>query len=94
MSTINAHADHGFAYANSFLEAPGIRRGFSVKKEIPNVQADSGAGMLSILAYLLVLVSVAATVATGQSPWFMLTAGVGLVFWYFLPKGSTDNHSA
>ena len=94
MSTMNTHADYGFAYSNSFLESPGIRRGFSVKKEVHNVQADSGAGMLYILAYLLVLVSVAVTVATGQPPWFLLTAGVGLVLWYFTPKRLMDNHSA
>lgn len=94
MSTMNAHADHGFAYENSFLEPPGIRRGFSAKKDIPNDQADSGAGMLSILAYLLVLVSVAAMVTTGQPPWFLLTAGVGLVFWYLTPKGLVNNHSS
>ena len=94
MSTMNAHADHSFAYTESFLENPGIRRGFTAKKHIRTVQADSGAGMLSILAYLLILVSVAATVATGQPPWFLLTAGVGLVFWYLLPKGLLDNHSA
>ena len=94
MSTLNSHADYGFAYANSFMESPGIRRGLSVKREIHNVQADSGAGMLYILAYLLVLVSVAVTVATGQPPWFLLTAGVGLVLWYFTPKGLLNNHSA
>lgn len=93
MSTMNTRPDYGFAYANSFLESPGIRRGFSVKKEIHNVQADSGADILYIFAYLLVLVSVAATVATGQPPWFLLTAGVGLVLLYFTPKGLLDNHS-
>ena len=94
MSILNAHAEPNFAYSERFLEIPGIRRGFTAKKHMRTFQADSGAGMLSILAYLLILVSVAATVTTGQPPWFLLTAGVGLVFWYLLPKGLLDNHSA
>ena len=94
MSTMNAHADYRFSYTDNFLENPGIRRNFAGNKHIRTVQADSGAGMLSILAYLLILVSVAATVTTGQPPWFLLTAGVGLVVWYLLPKGLLDNHSA
>lgn len=94
MSTMKAHADYSFSYTDNFLENPGIRRGFTARKNIRTVQADSAAGMLYVLAYLLILVSVAATVSTGQPPWFLLTAGVGLVFWYLLPKGLLDNHSA
>jgi len=94
MSILNAHAEPNFAYSERFLEIPGIRRDFTAKKNTRAFQADSGAGMLSILAYLLILVSVAATVTTGQPPWFLLTAGVGLVVWYLLPKGLLDNHSA
>ena len=93
MSTMNTHAEPSFAYTESLLDNQGIRREFTANNNIRTVQADSGAGMLSILAYLLVLVSFAATVVTGQPPWFLLTAGVGLVFWYLLPKGLLDNRS-
>jgi len=94
MSTMNAHADHSSVYTEGFLENPGIRRVLTAKKHIRTVQDDSGAGLLSILAYLLVLVSFAATFVTGQPPWFLLTAGVGLVFWYLLPKGLMGSHNA
>jgi len=94
MSTMNSHADHSFIYTEGFLENPGIRRVLTAKKHIRAVQNNSGAGLLSVLSYLLVLVSFAATFVTGQPPWFLLTAGVGLVFWYLLPKGSMDNHNA
>ena len=94
MSTMNTHADHGFTYANSFLENHDIRRGSSAKKDVSNVQADSVAGMLSILTYLLVLASITATVATGQPPWFLLTAIVGLIFWYLTPKALLSKNTA
>ena len=92
MSILNAHAEPNFAYSERFLEIPGIRRDFTAKKNTRAFQADSGAGMLSILAYLLILVSAAVTLAAGQPPWFLSTVAVGMLFWHLLPKGMLDNH--
>lgn len=85
MTTQNAHYNHHFAHILNFSNGEEIKEkavslGHSLAKQLA-----SGDPMV-ILTYILVLVSVAVMVVSGQFPWFVSMLAVGSVLSLLFPK--------
>ena len=87
MSAINAHNDRNFIGRNNHSS-----HRFAGSKVVPmpfnGQELDiSRVSAMTMLGYLLALVSGAVLLLTGQPPWFLLTVVVALAVAFFLPKG-------
>lgn len=87
MSAINPHNDRNFTGNNYHSGRP-----VAVSKAIPMPFNSKGldtsrVSAMTMLGYLLALVSGAVLLLTGQPPWFLLTVVVVLAVAFFLPRG-------
>ena len=87
MSAINAHNDSIFL-GNKHHSGRRVAGSKAIPMPFSSKDLDiSRVSPMTMLGYLLALVSGAILLLTGQPPWFLLTAVVALVVAFFLPRG-------
>jgi hypothetical protein len=87
MSAINAHNDRSFT-GNNDHSGHQIDRSKVIPMPFNGNDLDiSRVSAMTMLGYLLALVSGAILLLTGQPPWFLLTVVVASAVVFFLPRG-------
>jgi hypothetical protein len=87
MSAIDAHNNSSFT-GNNYHSKRRVAGAKAIPMSSNSKDLDiSRVSAMTMLGYLLALVSGAVLLLTGQPPWFLLTAVVALVVAFFLPRG-------